>query len=266
MNCAAGETPSAAQAAPIPDPTATPMDHAACIIGMRVRPAARSTAEPSTLISTSRMPIPSPMITKTAATSGTSPSMSARPKAVIAAAMSRSAPARDRRLASQCRTGVDASNPRMAPTVTPARSSPIVAVPMPSAALIAGSRGPHVETAIPPSPNAVVTVHRQRTSAGRPVPAMASVTGTLPQAPAEPALAGHRFRSGGQLAGDDGLTTTTRSASPQKPPRSLRLSGRVSQGTILAEPAAPQLLGRTSLRWDRAKRCYRRRQLSHSGA
>ena len=218
MNCAAGETPSAAQAAPIPAPTATPMDQAACIIGMRVRPAARSTAEPSTLISTSRMPIPSPMITKTAATSGTEPSMSARPKAVIAAAMSRSAPARDRRLPSQCSTGVDASNPRMAPTVTPARSSPIVAVPVPRAALMAGSRGPHAETVIPPSPNAVVTVHRQRTSVGRPVPAMSAVTGTLPPAPAEPTLAGHRFRSGGLLTGDVGLTTTTRSASLQNLP------------------------------------------------
>ena len=50
--------PRAAQAAPIPAPMATPMDQAACIIGMRVRPAARSTAEPSTLISTSRVPIP----------------------------------------------------------------------------------------------------------------------------------------------------------------------------------------------------------------
>ena len=183
MNCAAGETPSAAQAAPVPAPAATPMDQAACIIGIRVRPAARSTAAPSTLISTSRMPIPSPMITKTAATSGTEPSMSARPITVIAAAMSRSAPARDRRLPSQCRTGVDASNPRMAPAVTPARSSPIVAVPVPRAALMAGSRGPHAETAIPPSPNAIVTARRQRASAGRPVPATASVTGTLPPAP-----------------------------------------------------------------------------------
>ena len=218
MNCAAGETPSAAQAAPIPDPTATPMDQAACIIGMRVRPVACSTAEPSTLISTSRMPIPSPMITKTAATSGTEPSMSARPKAVIAAAMSRSAPASDRRLPSQCSTGVDASNPSMAPTVTPASSSPIVAVPVPRAALMAGSRGPHAETVIPPSPNAVVTVHRQRTSVGRPVPAMAAVTGTLPPAPAEPTLAGHGFRSGGPLTEDVGLTTTTRSASLQNLP------------------------------------------------
>ena len=69
-----------------------------------------------------------------------------------------------RRLPSQCRTGVDASSPRMAPTVTPARSSPIVAVPMPRPALMAGSRGPHAEMVIPPSPNAAVTVHRQRAS------------------------------------------------------------------------------------------------------
>ena len=56
--------PRAAQAAPIPEPTAAPTDQAACIIGMRVRPAARSTAAPSTLISTSRVPIPAPVITK----------------------------------------------------------------------------------------------------------------------------------------------------------------------------------------------------------
>ena len=53
-----GVMPRAAQAAPIPDPAATPMDQAACIIGMRVRPAACSTAAPSTLMSTSRVPSP----------------------------------------------------------------------------------------------------------------------------------------------------------------------------------------------------------------
>ena len=58
MSCAEGLMPRAAQAAPIPDPTATPIDQAACIIGIRVRPAACSTAAPSTLISTSRVPIP----------------------------------------------------------------------------------------------------------------------------------------------------------------------------------------------------------------
>ena len=82
----------------------------------------------------------------------------------------------DRRLPSQCRTGVDASSPRMAPTVTPARISPIVAVPMPRPALMAGSRGPHAETVIPPSPNAAVTVHRQRASAGRPSVTAVSVS------------------------------------------------------------------------------------------
>jgi len=71
---------------------------------------------------------------------------------------------------------------------------------------------------------------------------MAAVTGTLPSAPAEPTLAGHRFRSGGPLTGDVGLTTTTRSASPQNSSRSLRLSGRVAQETILAEPVAPEYL------------------------
>jgi hypothetical protein len=107
---------------------------------------------------------------------------------------------------------------------------------------MAGSRGPHAETVIPPNPNAIVTAHRQRTSVERSVPAMAAVTGTLPPAPAEPTLAGHHFRSGGPLTADVGLTKTTRSASPQKPSRSLRLSGRVAQETILAEPVAPEYL------------------------
>src|SRR5215470_15252429 len=159
--------PSAAQAAPIPDPAATPMDQAACIIGMRVRPAARSTAAPSTLISTSRVPIPSPTTTKATATSGTEPTMSARPMTASAAVMSSSAAAMARRLPSQCRTGVDPSSPRMAPTVTPARSSPIVAVLTPRPALMAGSRGPHAAMVIPPSPNAAVTDHRQRARAKR---------------------------------------------------------------------------------------------------
>lgn len=102
--------------------------------------------------------------------------MSATPMTDIAAAMSRSDPATDRRLPSQCKTGVDASSPRMAPTVTPARSSPIVVVSTARLALMAGMRGPHVETAIPPSPNAPVMVHRQRVSVPRSVATRASVT------------------------------------------------------------------------------------------
>ncbi len=159
--------PMAAQAAPIPEPTAAPMDQAACSIGMRVRPAARSTAAPSTLMSTSRRPIPAPMITKAAARSGTEPRTSARPMTAIAAAMSRIAPQTARRLPSQCSTGVEASSPRMAPTVTPASISPIVAVPTPRSALTAGSRGPQAETVIPPSPKAAVIARRHRASPGR---------------------------------------------------------------------------------------------------
>ncbi len=162
--CAAGAIPRAAQAAPIPDPAATPTDQAACIIGMRVRRASRSTAAPSTLIRTSRRPIPNPTITKATASTGTDPATSPTPMTARVAAMSSSAPVTARRLPSECRTGVEASSPRMAPTVTPARSSPMVAGPMPRLALMAGSRGPHAETVIPPSPNAAVTVHRQRAS------------------------------------------------------------------------------------------------------
>ena len=173
ISCVAGVTPSAAQAAPIPDPTAAPMDQAACMPGMRVRPAVRSTAEPSTLMSTSRVPMPDPVITRATATSGTDRRMSASPMTVIAAAMSSSAPARARRAPSQCSSGVDPSSPRIAPTVTPASSSPIVAVSMPSSDWMAGSRGPQAESVIPPSANAAVTVQRQRASA-RP---SAAVTG-----------------------------------------------------------------------------------------
>ena len=163
--CAAGAIPRAAQAAPIPAPTATPMDQAACIIGIRVRRAARSTAAPSTLISTSSRPIPNPTTTKATASTGTSPAASPAPMTARAAAMSSSAPVTARRLPSQCRTGVEASSPPMAPTVTPARSSPMVAVPMPRLVLMAGSRGPQAAMVIPPRPNAAVIVHRQRTSA-----------------------------------------------------------------------------------------------------
>jgi hypothetical protein len=55
----------------------------------------------------------------------------------------------------------------MAPTVAPATSSPIVAVPTSRVALMAGSRGPHAEMVIPPSANAPVIVSRQRVSSGR---------------------------------------------------------------------------------------------------
>ena len=167
MNCAAGAMPRAAQAAPIPDPTAAPMDHAACMLGIRVRPAARSTAAPSTLISTSSVPIPVPVTTKATAISGTERTTSERPMTVNAAAMSRTAPATARRLPSRCSRGVEASSPRMAPTVPPASSSPSVAVPTPRSALTAGSRGPQVEMVIPPSPNAAVITQRQRASSGR---------------------------------------------------------------------------------------------------
>jgi hypothetical protein len=81
---------------------------------------------------------------------------------------------------------------------------------------------------------------------------MASVTGPPPPAPAEPAPAWHRFRPGGPLTGDAGLTTTTRSASPQQPSRSLRLPGRVAQETILAEPSAPQYMAMTARHVDSA--------------
>jgi len=81
---------------------------------------------------------------------------------------------------------------------------------------------------------------------------MASVTGPPPPAPAEPAPAWHRFRPGGPLTGDAGLTTTTRSASPQQPSRSLRLPGRFAQETILAEPSAPQYMAMTARHVDSA--------------
>ena len=162
VSCTEGEMCSAAHAAPIPEPTAAPIDQAACIIGMTVRPSAPSTAEPSTLMSTSRRPMPAPARTKTIASTGTEPAASARPMALIAAAMSTSAPTIALRLPAQCRTGVEASNPSMAPTVTPASSRPMVAVLMPRPDLIAGSRGPHAEMAIPPSQNVAVMVHRQR--------------------------------------------------------------------------------------------------------
>jgi hypothetical protein len=92
----------------------------------------------------------------------------------IAAAMSSSAAIMARRLPSRCRTAVDTSSPAIAPTVTPARSSPIVAVPMPRLSLMAGRRGPQVAMVIPPSPNAAVTVHRQRASVMRCVTTTAS--------------------------------------------------------------------------------------------
>src|SRR6202167_4260076 len=162
MSCSAGLMRRAAQAAPIPEPTAAPTGQAACIIGIRVRPAARSTAAPSTLMSTSRVPIPVPAITKPMATSGSEPTMSATPSNVIAVAMSSSAARMARRPPSRCSSGVEPSSPRMDPTVTPARSSPMVPVPMPRSALMAGGRGPQAEMVIPPRPNATVTAHRQR--------------------------------------------------------------------------------------------------------
>ena len=138
------------------------------MLGSRVRPAVRSTAEPSTLMRTSSVPMPAPVITSPAATSGTDLTMSATAMSVIATATTPSAPVSARRAPSQCRSGVDPSSPPMAPTVTPASSSPIVAVSMPSSVLMAGSRGPQAESEIPPRANAAVIAQRQRASV-RPV-------------------------------------------------------------------------------------------------
>ena len=83
-----------------------------------------------------------------------------------------------------------------------------MAVPMPRPALMAGSRGPHAEMVTPPSPNAAVTVHRQRANAGRAVMTSASATGALPLEGTSPALAWPPFRPGELPAGGDGRTTT----------------------------------------------------------
>ena len=142
MNCTGGVTPSAAHPAPIPDPTAAPTDQAPCIKGMRVRPAARSIADPSTFISTSSVPIPKPMNRKATLTRGSDGRVMATPMTAKAAATTRSDAVTPPRLPSRWSTGAEMTRPAMAPTVTPARSRPIVAVPMPSSALTAGSRGP----------------------------------------------------------------------------------------------------------------------------
>jgi hypothetical protein len=57
----------------------------------------------------------------------------------------------------------------------------MVAVSIPRLDLIAGSRGPHVETAIPPSPNAAVTLQRQRTIVERAASAPELLTTQLPR-------------------------------------------------------------------------------------
>ncbi len=74
---------------------------------------------------------------------------------------------------------MDPSSPPMAPTVTPASSSPIVAVSMPSSVLMAGSRGPQAESAIPPRANAAVIAQRQRASV-RPSAAGTGLPSTVP--------------------------------------------------------------------------------------
>ena len=175
MNCTEGVTPSAAHAAPIPDPTAAPIDHVPCIKGMRVRPAARSIADPSTLISTSRVPIPSPMTRKATLTSGTDRRAMATPMTAIAAAMTRSDAVTPPRLPSRWSIGAEATRPAMAPTVTPARSRPIVAMLMPSSALTAGSRGPQAATVIPPRPKAAMIALRHRNRAARSTTIVVSV-------------------------------------------------------------------------------------------
>ena len=121
--------------------------------------------------------MPAPAVTKPTATSGSERAMSATPSSVIAVAMSSSAASTARRLPSRCSSGVEPSSPRMDPTVTPARSSPMVPVPMPRSALMAGSRGPQAEIVIPPRPNATVTAHRQR---ARDVGTIASTRRNLP--------------------------------------------------------------------------------------
>jgi hypothetical protein len=64
-----GMIPAPAQAAPIGVPTAVPSGQPACVSGRSGSPPARSTAEPSIVISTSSVPTPKLTTTKPAATS-----------------------------------------------------------------------------------------------------------------------------------------------------------------------------------------------------
>jgi hypothetical protein len=58
------------------------------------------------------------------------------------------------------------SRPMIDPTVAQARTRPIVPVPTRRSDLIAGSRGPHVDTVIPPRANAVMMALRHRVNDG----------------------------------------------------------------------------------------------------
>ena len=127
-----------------------------------MRPAIRSTAEPSTLIITSKAPTPVPATTKATASSGTDPSLSATPRPASPATMTSNAALMAQRLPSQCINGPATNSPPMAPAVTDARSRPIVAVLIPRLAFNSGQPRPLRRSRDPAQPERNGIVQRQR--------------------------------------------------------------------------------------------------------
>ena len=167
MNWAEGAMPSAAQAAPIPEPTAAPTDQAACISGMSVLAAACSIAAPSTLMSTSSVPMPRPTVTKPSATSGTDWASRAPPISTSDPAIVSSAVDTAHRPPRRPSSGVEIPRPAIEPTVEQAIRIPTVGVSMLSSRISSGRRGPQVAMVTPPRPNAAMIALRQRTRVRR---------------------------------------------------------------------------------------------------
>ena len=112
-----------------------PNDQAACINGISVLPAARSTAAPSTLIITSTAPIPKPTITNPAVVTATEWATPApTPIMAIAAPTNHRVAQIPRREPSHDTNADDAPKPATEPTVTPARTRPTAALPSPRSA------------------------------------------------------------------------------------------------------------------------------------
>ena len=168
QNCHTIEIPNAAHPAPSPAPMTAPADQAACNSGINVRPSARSTADPSTLIITSSAPMLNPTITKPTAVTGSECARPApTPIPASPTATRHNTPRIPPRAPNRDRIAVVAPSPASEPTVTPASTAPITPSSTARSARRLGSRGPHVDSVIPPRANAAITALRHGTSSRR---------------------------------------------------------------------------------------------------
>ena len=132
---------------------------------MRERPAACSIADPSTFITTSRVPIPRPMTRKSKPTSGTDRKARATPMTAIPAATVSKETVTPPRLPRRWRSGVETTRPAIASHRHPSSEQADRSGADAEFRLDCREPGPQAETVIPPRPKPAMMALRHRNAA-----------------------------------------------------------------------------------------------------